>query len=415
MSTGQQPLPRRAEHLNRLNRYRKLGHLAVANHFNRMTADLAAQPKFPDITQFLSRNFWPWIRDYLKYVFTPKYPFQAYPKDQTGVYEISNCTIAIAGDWGTGTDEAFRIGQLMGQPDLTIHLGDVYYVGDAAEIQENCLGQGANGFAGVQWPHGSMGSFALNGNHEMYANGEPYFTVFLPTLGMNGQKQLASFFCLEADQWRILALDTGYNSVGVPVLSQIPGLNQIGSIGGDCHLDDKLISWLRTTIKPRPPKPTLLLAHHQYYSAFEGSYTKPAKQLAELFGNQEFVWLWGHEHRFAVYNKFRKDGGITAYGRCVGHGGMPVEMKDPDVSQAPLQYHDTRSHGLDDGSKVGQNGFVNATIRGDTLTLDYRDIDNQSVLVESFTRTSGANFSYKLVADPGILVKVGGIAAAVAE
>jgi hypothetical protein len=37
------------------------------------------------------------------------------------------------------------------------------------------------------------------------------------------------------------------------------------------------------------------------------------------------------------------------------------------------------------------------------------------VLVESFTRTSGANFSYKLVADPGILVKVGGIAAAVAE
>ena len=415
MSTGQQPLPRRAEHLNRLNRFRRLGHLAVVNHFNRMTADVAAQPKFPGLAQFLSKNLWPWIRDYLKYVFTPRYPFQTYPKDQTGVYEIPNCTIAIAGDWGTGTEEAFRIAQSMGRPDLTIHLGDVYYVGDAAEIQENCLGRANGDFAGVSWPHGAMGSLALNGNHEMYANGKPYFTVFLPTLGINGQRQLASFFCLEAEQWRIIGLDTGYHSVGVPVLSQIPGLNRIGIIGGDAHLDSKLVDWLRNTIKPRAPKPILLLAHHQYYSAFEASFTKPAKQLADLFGDQEFVWIWGHEHRFAVYNKFRKDGGITAYGRCVGHSGMPVELKDPDVNRAPLQYYDKRSHALDDGTNVGENGFLNATIVGDTLTLDYRDIDNKTVLVESFTRTSGAHFSYKLVNDPGILAKVGGMARAVAK
>lgn len=392
-----------------LNTNRRIGHLAIANHFERMMADVKAQ--HPDITQFLSKNLLPWIGNYLKFVFTKRYPFQTYPKGQTGVFPIEDGTLAIAGDWGTGTDEADRIAGLIKQsgPDFTIHLGDVYFVGDEPEIRENCLDQPADGFVGVEWPHGTKGSFALNGNHEMYANGKPYFTIFLPTLGLNGQKQTASYFCLEAEHWRIVALDTGYNSVGVPILSQIPGINQISAIGGDCHLRDELLEWLRTQIKPKDPKPTLLLAHHQYYSAFEGSFTKPAKQLAQIFGDQEFVWLWGHEHRFAVYDKFRQDSGVTAYGRCVGHGGMPVELKTPDTSKAPLRYQDTRTHLLDDHkTKVGQNGFVNATIRDGTLTLEYRDIDNTVLLVESFTRTSGPNFSYAVVNDPGILDRIGG-------
>ena len=193
----------------------------------------------------------------------------------------------------------------------------------------------------------------------------------------------------------------------MPILSLIPGLNSISAIGGDAHLPDEIVSWLRDTIKPKPPKPTLLLAHHQYFSAFEASYTKPAQQLAGLFPGQEFVWLWGHEHRFAIYDRFQQDGGITAYGRCVGHGGMPVEQKDPNT-KAPLQYYDTRNHPLGDGTVVGQNGFVKATIQGDTLTLDYRDIDNTQLLVEAFTRTSGSSFSYRLLADPGILKKPAG-------
>jgi hypothetical protein len=31
--------------------------------------------------------------------------------------------------------------------------------------------------------------------------------------------------------------------------------------------------------------------------------------------------------------------------------------------------------------------------------MDYRDIDNATVLVESFTHIAGPNFSYKLVTD----------------
>jgi hypothetical protein len=88
---------------------------------------------------------------------------------------------------------------------------------------------------------------------------------------------------------------------------------------------------------------------------------------------------------------------------------MPVEQKDPNTN-APLQYYDTRTHPLNDGTLVGQNGFVKLTIQGDTLTLEYRDIDNTQLLVEAFTRTGASSFSYRVVADPGILKKTAGAA-----
>ena len=57
---------------------------------------------------------------------------------------------------------------------------------------------------------GSEGAFALNGNHEMYALGYGYFDHILPKLGVRGSPrgQRASYFCLENDHWRIIALDT---------------------------------------------------------------------------------------------------------------------------------------------------------------------------------------------------------------
>jgi len=241
----------------------------------------------------------------------------------------------------------------------------------------------------------------------MYANGKPYFTTFLNSLGMPAGPpgQLASFFCLEADQWRIIALDTGYNSVGIAILSMIPGINGIPAIGGDCHLEKSLLAWLRDTVKPKAaPKATVLLAHHQYYTAFpDQAYTKPAKQLMEFFGGQEVLWIWGHEHRMGIYDKFSTAGGITAYGRCLGHGGMPVDMGTPDPKKAPLLLYDPRSHALDDGALVGENGFVNLTIAGPVLTLDYRDIRNAQLLVETFTADGAGGFQRAVVNDPGIL------------
>jgi hypothetical protein len=425
--TKQQPGPRRdPKLLRRLNSSHTLGRLASVNQLMRVASTLAPKTRFPALRAFLPQNLWPWLKDYLKNAFTKRYPFPAYTAGHTGIYRLTPAagrdaiSIAIAGDWGTGTQEAQNIVDLMApssapaasMPDLTIHLGDVYYVGDDAEVAENFFGTATNGFEGVKWQHGAQGSFALNGNHEMYANGKAYFTTILDSLGMppgpQGGGQMASFFCLETDWWRIIALDTGYNSVGVPILSQIPLINRIPFIGGDCHLDQKVLDWLRDTVKPaQSRKATLLLSHHQYYTAFkDGAYTKPAKQLAEFFRGQDVIWMWGHEHRLGIYDKHDTGAGITAYGRCVGHGGMPVETSDPDPQKAPVKFYDKRTHLLDDGSPVGENGFVVLTIDGPTMNLHYRDSSNTELLAERFIADGDGALQYLVVTDPGILQQV---------
>jgi hypothetical protein len=389
--------------LLRLSQRTRVGRSAAVNHF----LATKEQRERRGLGAFLSRNLWPWITSYLKFVFQKRHRFMDYQgHTTTGVYPVAPAgnapvRIALAGDWGTGTTEAETAAELMTQssPDFTIHLGDVYYVGGDDEIRQNCLGQDSAEFEGVQWPHGARGSFALNGNHEMYANGGPYFDTFLKTLGIQGDPagQHASFFCLDLEHWRVVGLDTGYNSVGWPIFSMIPGLNSIQAIGGDCHLEPALLDWLRNVVAPAAnPKPTLLLSHHQYFSAFEGSYTKPAKQLKDLFGDQELVWLWGHEHRLGIYDRFSQDGGPTVYGRCIGHGGMPVEMKQPDGTKAPLLYWDQRTHLLD-GEEVGENGYAMASIDGAQLTIEYRDLRNMLLFQERFSPGEAGKLNYNVV------------------
>ena len=78
-------------------------------------------------------------------------------------------------------------------------------------------------------------------------------TAWAPkTLGLAGEEdgQVASYFCLDLEHWRILGLDTGYNSVGLPILSMIPGVNTIPAVGGDCHLPQELLGWLASVVDP---------------------------------------------------------------------------------------------------------------------------------------------------------------------
>jgi hypothetical protein len=395
------------QNLLRLKNSPTIGRTMIVNHRLSRTENLTLLQKF------LPQNFLPWIAHYLATAFTPRVKFPDYTKaTNTGIYEIAQPTtrIAIAGDWGTGTQEAETIMNHMiaADPHLTIHLGDVYYVGDEPELEENCFEKEHNGFDGVLWRHGSLGSFALNGNHEMYANGGPYFRMFLPSLGMpSNSGQVASFFAINVGAWRILAVDTGYNSVGLPILSLIPGVNSIPAVGGDCHLESALMEWLRTVVRPQQqPKPTLILSHHQYYSAFaDRAYTKPGRQLKEAFGDQEVVWLWGHEHRLAIYDRASKDNGITAFGRCIGHAGMPVEVGQPDPQKAPVEYFDPRSHILD-GERVGENGFALLTIAQDVLTIEYRDIANQRIFAESFRPVNDGQRLVNALLDTGSLQRV---------
>jgi hypothetical protein len=212
----------------------------------------------------------------------------------------------------------------------------------------------------------------------MYARGLGYFDRILPALG-----QRASFFCLENDHWRIFAIDTGYNSIGIPLLEYF--------LDPDCTLPRHTIDWLRHIVRPRrdDPRGTIILSHHPYFSRFDASCPRPAQQLTEFFPGP-VLWFWGHEHRLAIYEVVDQAGGIRTFGRCIGHGGMPIELR-PKVAhpQFEVEFVDERHYPNDENLTIGFNGFAQLTLDGDLLTAQYVDLEGTVVFSESWTAGRG--------------------------
>jgi hypothetical protein len=357
-----------------------------------------------------------WILTYLTYRFGMRHRFPDYSGlADSGVYPLApdsplngespeeEIRVSLASDWGTGTPEANLVANHIRRscPHFTVHLGDIYFVGDSNAVLGNCLGdpRGRKVHA-VTWPKGARGTFALNGNHEMYANGRGYFDIFLPKLGMRrtpmleAEGQKASFFALKNHYWIIVGLDTGYNSVGVPILERTAYLKRIPHLGGDCSLPSAVLRWLAREVQPElEGRGVILLSHHQYCSAFEGRFVKAGRQLFE-FIRKPVLWFWGNEHRMAIYGLTAVERGIAAYGRCLGHGGMPINIRaKPRINpqRSPLVLYDDRQCRRVSGTPVGYNGYVNLTFRGRRLAIEYRDIregDNR-VLTESWEVHNG--------------------------
>ena len=360
----------------------------------RQAAEATSPPNYPPEALFAPAALVNWARTYLAYVLHKKHYFPDHTASPcAAMYDLAgdpgadSVRVSIAGDWGTGTNEAECVARqvVKFQPHFTIHIGDVYYVGDPPSVNENCLGikNPNNNYDPVTWPLGSGGSFALNGNHEMYANGGGYFDVFLPRLGlrtaagMSGQQ--TSFFCLQNQDWRVIGIDTGYNSIGVPILSGVPWINSIPGIGGDCELPAPLVQWLKDAVRPaEDARGVILLSHQQNYSGFQDQYAKPAQQLWDAGVQRRVLWFWGHEHRLAGYD-LNGTGSLKSYGRCVGHGGMPVDLGMPVREPHPLFYDNRRgAHGF------GVNGHVNLTFEGPRVRCSYVDLNGNSLLEETF-------------------------------
>jgi hypothetical protein len=372
----------------------------------RRAAEAVSPPNFPPASIFSPWALWRWAKTYLPLAFEKKHAFPSDPGPDQALYAlrgdagspngavagtgtVETVRVSLAGDWGTGTAEAQAVAERMKafQPHLTIHLGDVYPVGDARSVYENCLGvrNPKNNYDPVHWPMGSRGSLALNGNHEMFSNGSGYFDVLLPAMGMveadadRTSGQPTSFFCLQNDDWQIIGLDTGYNSGGVPILSGIPWVNRIPGICGDCRLEKSVVDWIANVVGPdRGQRGVILLSHHQNYSGFEDTYRKPAEQMREAGMRRPVLWFWGHEHRLAGYDLYGT-GDLKSYGRCIGHGGMPVERCRPTHDPAPA-FYDFRAA----TNGFGVNGFVNLTFQGREMVADYLDMDGTEVLREKF-------------------------------
>jgi predicted phosphodiesterase len=375
--------------------YTKLSRWQILNHFK--TEYTKAKPG-NRIGQFFRRYIWTWLYHTIKSRFGPKHIYPGYPDGESGIYKLSNSSfqnsgeisIAIVADWATDTPEACRVAEKIRghNPDYTIHMGDTYYVGTPVEIKSNFLNPDS------PWVRGEQGSFALLGNHEMYARGIAYFDDLLPSLGrkkdghFEGQK--TGYFCLENEHWRILGLDTGYNSIGIPFLEFLPFLKP------DCRLHEKQIAWLKETVKlgdPADQRALLFLTHHQFITAFhESEYKLPAQQLSELIGRERSVlWIWGHEHKFSIYQKAAIDKTVSVYGRCIGHGGMPVELKSvefkPSSSKAgtgKLVMVDKRPCTDPGDSGLGFNGYAVLRLQESQLSIEYYDT-HRHLIKENWT------------------------------
>jgi Calcineurin-like phosphoesterase len=359
----------------------------------------AAAAVFEAIKQFSPTDYYSWITKYLRFRFGPKHPFLTYEGKQPsdGVYSLDSgedeIRIGVAGDWGTGTDEAHAVGQLIKAfaPHHTIHLGDVYFVGDRAEVGENFLGVAEKGskYTACCWPTGSKTSFALNGNHEMLARGIGYFEDILPRMGeMTGgipQTQKASFFALMNADWCILGLDTGYRSVGHPILENI--------IKPDASLPPEIETWLQQIAPRLEKRAVVLMTHHQVLSAYDACFTKQADQISAAI-KRPVIWFWGHEHRLVIYEEFKDDKRMwpPIMGRCIGHGGMPVDL--PGVVKPALlgkaEFVDDRPYRGDECLQIGINGMALMSVRGAEMTVTYVDVHGQSLFEEVFVAGGGS-------------------------
>ncbi|HEX8085400.1 MAG TPA: metallophosphoesterase [Solirubrobacteraceae bacterium] len=262
--------------------------------------------------------------------------------------------ILIVGDWGSGVPRAKKVSDQMkawlAAPDAAgvqkhvIHLGDVYYGGEEDEYVENFL---------EPWPvpvGSDVASYTLNGNHDMYAGGQAYFATALknPRFAVQGG---SSMFLLANEHWQFLGLDTSYEDAG---------------------LHGEQAAWIQQVRRENSGRKTILLSHHQPFSAYEAGAKTLRRKIAPVLDEQPIDgWFWGHEHRCLVYRDLER----VRFGSCAGHGGVPEYLsKASPVPPTGLVYEYRKLH-----SKLWQPwitfGFVVLDVDGPQIRVRYVDED----------------------------------------
>ena len=271
--------------------------------------------------------------------------------------------IAILGDWGTGQPEAKKLLAAIARknPDVVLHLGDIYYSGTEFEMQNYFLTIWKNTLDFTR-----TRTFTLTGNHDMYSGGGPYYEL-IQKLG-----QPASYFCLRNDDWQFIALDTGLHDVDV--LDSAP-----------TFLEDTEVAWLNDKIATAGNRRSILLSHHQLFTAYEEI---DGKFLNERLNQQVgpilpkvTAWFWGHEHNQVIYKPFQ---GVL--GRCVGHAAYPVGITEiaakPKFPNVPIE-----NVTLTKGPSFYSHGYVVMDLDGPAATVSYyqdSDPEDHSMRTETY-------------------------------
>ncbi|HUB33419.1 MAG TPA: metallophosphoesterase [Bryobacteraceae bacterium] len=285
------------------------------------------------------------------------------PSDFIIDWEIpSKARIAILGDWGTGQTDARALLETIARknPDIVIHLGDIYYAGTEFEMQ--------NYFWDI-WTSifdlSKVRTFTLAGNHDMYSGGAPYYEL------LGRLNQPASYFCLRNLNWQFVALDTGLHDDDA--LDAKP-----------TYLEDTEVAWLQDKISSAAGRRTVLLSHHQLFTANEdiggqSVNVRLQQQVGSMLPHVD-VWFWGHEHNQVIYRPWQ---GVLA--RCLGHGAYPVgitEIPPKPRFEVPMQ-----NVTLTKGTAFYSHGYAIMDLDGPAARVGYyqdSDPEDSPMFMESF-------------------------------
>jgi hypothetical protein len=260
--------------------------------------------------------------------------------------------IGLAGDWGTGNwrqaanpAPGARVGSCMEflRPDLTIHLGNVYYAGTSDREQQ---------FLVKLWPNGLIGSLALNSNYEMCSGAKPYFAAISnPPFAM---QQGCSYFVLENSNWIIAGLDSAY-------FSREEGLYMDGSLGPN---NGPQVKFLQAQVAKG--KKAIVLTRHNGLSEDGSSTTNLWTQVMSAFPESSgpAYWYWGHVHAGVVYQPK-----LPAYTlcRCIGHGALPWGMASELGGNPNVLWYENRSARDVDIPMRVLNGFAMLHLDGPNI------------------------------------------------
>ena len=276
--------------------------------------------------------------------------------------------IGIVADWATGEPEALEVLRQVKNhnPQVAIHLGDIYYAGTEHEV-ENYFYQP---WSKILEPENSgILSLALPGNHDLYSGGKPFYDLLDKLSILNGSdKKMASYFCLRNDNWQLIGLDTALH-------------DRLGA--GATYLEDSEVEWLIEKIENSGGRRTILLSHHQLFSAddqFDG------KSYNEKLYNQLFpilpkidLWHWGHEHNLVIFDEYLH----LKRGRCIGGSAFPVGNFEMPATAKNADVKYNHEVALSKGSAFYQHCYAIIKLDGaNALVSYYEDREGGRLLFE---------------------------------
>ncbi|MCZ8516143.1 metallophosphoesterase [Paenibacillus filicis] len=298
-------------------------------------------------------------------------PYVRYKDLSDFVIPIENkLKIAFISDWGTGAKDAesLLLQVMSHEPEMLIHLGDIYYAGTMDEVQNN--------FYNIIEKNVNLEQtkvYNLSGNHDMYSGGKGYYWL------LKHLKQQASYFCLRNDYWQFLAMDTGLNDNN-PFTTHLKLT----------YLDPAEVVWHLDKFKTAGTRKTVLLSHHQFFSDGGVGMDEHGRKVAfnphlntafHKVLDQVELWLWGHEHNLIVFDEYIN----LQRGRCIGASAFPVMAhKLPYPTKADLNLQGLNAWLTINNQvmlRTNNDGFYNhayviMTLEDANARVDYYQVDS---------------------------------------